>query len=216
MSECLSDNERKLIREKIKLYVGDCLQALREEVINVKLAELLSRSGLLSVPEAILIEEAGRRLPDVLIGDYWGVRVVLEGRFEDRANVKTTLEADCIRRIEEGIASIVIGILYPSKLRNSDWTNLEQVLLTITLRIKVFSEAEQGDWADSNLDGLSAILRRAYESLVQEDVVNLAVDELRQSIETASRQLSMSPGTEARLRELLVLPRRQEDEQNDE
>jgi hypothetical protein len=192
------------------------LPALREEVLNVKLAELLSRSGLLSVPESILVEEAGRRLPDVLIGDYWGVRVVLEGKVDDRANVKAALEADCIRRIEEGIASIVIGILYPSKLRNSDWANLEQVLLTTTLRIKVFSEAGRGDWADSNLDGLSAVLRRAYESLVQEDVVNSAVDELRQSIETASRQLSMSPGTEARLRELLVLPRRQEDERNDE
>lgn len=185
-------------------------------MLNVKLAELLCRSGLLSVPESILAEEAGRRLPDVLIANYWGVRVVLEGKVDDRANVKTTLEADCVRRIEEGIASIVIGILYPSQLRTSGWANLEQALLTTNLRIKVFSEAEQGDWAESNLDGLSAVLRRAYESLVQEDVVNSAVDELGQSIETASRQLSMSPGTEGRLRELLVLPRRQEDEQNDE
>jgi len=185
---------------------------LREEVLNVKLAELLSRSGLLSVPESILTEEARRRLPDVLIGNYWGVRVVLEGRTDNRANVKTTLETDCIRRIEEGIASIVIGILYPPELRNSDWANLDQIFLSTTFQIKVFSEAEQGDWINSNLDGLSATLRRAYESLVQEDVVNLAVEELQQSIETASRELAMSPGTERRLRELLVLPQRQGEE----
>ena len=192
------------------------MSPLREEVLNVKLAELLSRSGLLSVPESILSESAGRRLPDVLIGNYWGVRVVLEGRTADRANVAATLDADCIRRIEEGIASIVIGILYPSELRNSEWTDLEQSMLTTTFRIKVYSEAEQGNWVDSNIEGLSAVLRRAYESLVQEDVVDAAVEELRQSIETASRQMSMSSGTEGRLRELLVLPRHQEDDQNEE
>jgi len=209
-------SNRKTIKENGEFHTGECLSPLREEVLNVKLAELLSRSGLLSVPESILTEEAGRRLPDVLIGNYWGVRVVLEGRVDDRANVKKTLETDCTRRVEEGIASIVIGILYPAGLRNADWADLEQNLLTTALRIKVFSEAEQGDWAESNLDGLSAVLRRAYESLVQEDVVNLAVEELRQSIETVSRQLSMSSGTEGRLRALLVLPRRQEDEQDDE
>jgi len=188
----------------------------REEVLNVKLAELLSRSGLLSIPESILSEEAGRRLPDIVIGDYWGVRVVLEGRIADQANVQGTLEEDCLRRIEEGIAAIVIAVIYPPELRYSDWAILEQTLRGATLRIKVFSEAGKGEWVDSDLDGLSAVLRRAYESLVLEDVVNAAVEELGQSIEVASRQLASFPGTAERLRDLLVMPRRQEVDQDGE
>jgi len=195
---------------------ADRPQGLREEVLNVKLAELLSRSGLLSVPESILSEDARRRLPDVAIGDYWGVRVVLEGRIADRPNVQVTLENDCLRRIEEGIAAIAIAVRYPRELRYSDWATLEQKLRTATFRIKVFSEVGAGEWIDSDLEGLSAVLRRAYESLVHEDIVNASVEELRQSIEVASRQLAGSPGTAGRLRNLLVVPRRQEVDQNDE
>jgi len=189
---------------------------LREEVLNIKLAELLSRSGLLSVPESILSEGIGRRSPDITIGDYWGVRVVLEGRIADQANVHNTLEADCLRRIEEGIAAIAIGIIYPPELRRAEWATLEQTLRKSTLRIKVFSEARIGEWVDSDLEGLSAVLRRAYESLVHEDIVNTAVEELRQSIEAASRDLSRSPGTAERLRNLLVMPYGKEVDQVDE
>ena len=98
----------------------------------------------------------------------------------------------------------------------ADWANLEQIFLATAFSIKVFSETEQGDWTSSNLDSLSAVLRRSYESLVQEDVVNAAVDELRESIETATCDLALSPGTADRLREILILPKRQEPEQDDE
>lgn len=98
----------------------------------------------------------------------------------------------------------------------ADWANLEQIFLATAFSIKVFSETEQGDWTSSNLDSLSAVLRRSYESLVQEDVVNAAVDELRESIETATGDLALSPGTADRLREILILPKRQEPEQDDE
>lgn len=189
---------------------GDKNPGLREEVLNVKLAELLSRSGLLSVPESIVSVGTGRRMPDIAIGDYWGVRVVLEGRIADRANVERTLEQDCLRRIEEGIAAIAIGIIYPSELRHSAWATLEQTLQKVAFRIKIFSEAETGQWTNSDLDGLSEVLRRAYESLVHENAVDAAVEELRQSIEVASRQLSGSPGTAERLRSLLVVPRKRE------
>jgi len=60
------------------------------------------------------------------------------------------------------------------------------------------------------------VLRRAYESLVHEDAINAAVEELRQSIEDASRQFSGSPGTAERLRNLLVIPRKQEVDENEE
>lgn len=190
------------------------LSALREEVLNVKLAELLSRSGILSVPESIIRMGNKRRLPDVLIANYWGVRVILEGRTNDKANIKATLESDCLKRIEEGLASLVIGVLYPVELKTTAWEALEQAFLSTIFSIKVFSEVEQGDWATSNLEGLAALLRRAYESLVREDVVNAAVEELGESIEIATRDLAMSPGTAERLREILIIPKGEESEQD--
>lgn len=74
------------------------------------------------------------------------------------------------------------------------------------LRIRVFVEAGSGDWVESNAEGLSAVLRRAYESLVREDVVNVAVEELRNGIETASQALAHFLGVAQRLRGILVLP----------
>jgi len=195
---------------------ADGQPSLREEVLNVKLAELLSRSGLLSVPESILSERAGRRMPDIIVGNYWGVRVVLEGRPGDQRSARKRLERDCRRRIEEGIAAIAIGVIYPPELKHSQWVELEQKFRQATFRIKVFSEVGEGEWVDSDLDGLSAILRRAYESLVNEDVVSASVEELRQSIEMASKLLSGSPGTGERLRNLLILPSDQEVSQDEQ
>lgn len=80
-----------------------------------------------------------------------------------------------------------------------------------TLVIKVYSEAGQIGWLDSNYSGLSATLRTAYENLVREDVVNQAVEELGGSIEDAAADLATSPGTAQRLRNLLVLPSSEEE-----
>jgi hypothetical protein len=189
---------------------SDKTEGFREEVLNVKLADILSRGGTLSVPESILGHEKGRRWPDITVGDYWGIRVVLEGRIEERPNIRDTLERDCLRRLEEGIATIVIGILYPPELRNASWIDLEQKMQSARLRIRVFIEAGSGDWIESNAEGLSAVLRRAYESLVREDVVNTAVEELRNGIETASQALARFPGVAQRLRGILVMPHEKE------
>ena len=187
---------------------------LREEVLNVKLAELLSRSGLLSVPESILKRSAGKRMPDITVGDYWGVRVILEGRIGNKSAIFRQLERDCERRIEEGLAAIVIAIIYPPELRHSEWEQLEQDLQEKIFQIKVFSEAGAGIWSGSDFEGLSAVLRRAYETLVNEDVVSASVEELKESIELASRELSKSPGTAGRLRRILVLPSEEEVEES--
>jgi hypothetical protein len=189
---------------------------LREEVLNVKLAELLSQSGLLSVPESILREDRRRRSPDITVGNFWGVRVIIERRIGSQRGRIRQLEHDCQRRIEEGIATIVIGVIYPHDLRHAKWAELQQTLRETTLRIRVFSEAGESSWLDSDFDGLSAILRRAYEVLVDEDVVSASVQELREGIEAASRELAGSPGTMERLRNILVMPLSQETDDNNE
>lgn len=179
----------------------------REEVLNVKLAELLSKQKIVSVPETILAASEGRRLPDVIIADYGGVRVVLEGKVADTPNAEALLEKQCRERIEEAIGSIAIAVLYPSEVRSTPWQNLDSALSSAHYRIKVFTATSEGGWSDATLGDLSDILRRAYESLVAEDVVNRAVDMLGNSIEIAADALSRFKGTEGRFREILVVPK---------
>jgi hypothetical protein len=55
------------------------LMSLREENLNVVLAELLSEKGLKALGEVILRKKGGRLEPDVLI-ELNGVRIVIEGK----------------------------------------------------------------------------------------------------------------------------------------
>jgi hypothetical protein len=183
--------------------------AFREEVLNVKLAELLSQDGIISVPETIIKQGKSRRLPDVIVGDYLGTRIVIEGR-TDGSTIKESLDEDCERRLEEGIAALIMGVVYPTQLRNSEFAKLDENMRNAEMQLKVYTEAGHIGWLVSDFSGLSSTLRTAYEALVREDVVNEAVMELSDSIEDASSRLS-SPGTEERLRELLVVPSGEEE-----
>ncbi|PYV75553.1 MAG: hypothetical protein DMG96_16775 [Acidobacteria bacterium] len=56
----------------------------REEVLNVAPAELLEQRGMLSVPDTIRksVARKTRDLPDIIVGDLLGIRIVIEGRFD--------------------------------------------------------------------------------------------------------------------------------------
>src|SRR5687768_15171238 len=92
---------------------------VREEVLNVTLAGLLNRRGLLSVPESILGAAAGRgrKLPDITLADLWGVRIVIEGRNFTSPIAKRSLFTDAKKRVDEGISPICLAVLYPPELR---------------------------------------------------------------------------------------------------
>lgn len=153
----------------------------------------------------------GRKLPDIIMGEYWGVRVVIEGKVNDSSTIYQALFKKCNERIEDGICSIAIGVIYPAELRYIDWTQLEQSIRRSSLKVGVFTESIKDYWINSNFHGLSAIIRRAYESLVSDDVVNTAVEELNYSIDFATSCLANSSGTQNRLKELLLSPKRGED-----
>jgi hypothetical protein len=181
---------------------------VREEVLNVVLADLLSRHGLLSVPESIRrsVTGRGRRLPDVTVADLRGVRIVIEGRIGD-GGVRDSLFRDALGRVEQGISPICLAVMYPAALRTIDsLANLRRALERADLHVRVVSEGDEGDWSETNVDGLTDLLRRSYELLVSEDVVAGAVDSLNEAIEAASQTIGSSPATPARVRILLGLP----------
>ena len=58
--------------------------AQRQEAVNVVLAQLLKKRGLVAAPEQIInINKSGKRLPDVIV-DFWGLRLAIEAEFRTR------------------------------------------------------------------------------------------------------------------------------------
>lgn len=155
----------------------------REEVFNVLLALLLHRRGVVVAPEQSFRQflQSPRQIPDVLVV-FQGLRTVIEGKVEDQSNAEEVALGQAQARVEKGIAHVGIAVLYPSSLRQTPFAELEEALAQSTLRIAVCSEAGPGGWTSGNLDYLADLLRRTYHQLVQEDVVNSAVQLLNTGV----------------------------------
>jgi hypothetical protein len=180
----------------------------REEVHNVLLAELLEQRGLLSLPETIRRAIAGRqrRLPDVMVADLRGSRIVVEGRLSG-GRAKDSLLIDARARVEEGIAPICLAVLYPRSLRESaNLGTLRRELARADLQVRVISESSDGEWVAARVDDLSEIIRASYELLVTENVVLVSVGDLEFAIDAASEAIAAVPAAPNRLRALLGIP----------
>lgn len=178
--------------------------------MNVTLAGLLNRRGVLSAnPErSIPIGERDRGVPDIALVEISGLPVVIEGRIGDKPAVERSLDADCPKRIEDGLAAVVVGVVYPAEVRTAPSVPaVEGILVRCELKAKVFTEAGSTEWTTTDLDGLASLLRRTYESLVKDSVVDSLVGQLDEAIEVASRKLARSEGTADRLKEVLVVPK---------
>jgi hypothetical protein len=181
----------------------------REEVVNVVLAELLEKRGMLSVPETIRksVERKTRDLPDIVVADLLGIRMVIEGRFNSGKPARDSLLKDARERVELGISPVCLAVLYPPELRSAESVpKLRKNLEKATLGIRVISENSDGDWADGTVDDIVETLRRSYELLVSEDVVVSSVGEIASAIETASGLFSGSKALKERFRTVLGIP----------
>jgi hypothetical protein len=181
----------------------------REEVVNVALAELLEQRGMLSVPETIRksVARNTRDLPDIVVADLLGIRMVIEGRFNSSKAARDSLLKDARERVELGISPVCLAVLYPPELRSAEsLSKLRKNLEKATLGIRVISENSDGDWADGKVDDIVETLRRSYELLVSEDVVVSSVGEIAAAIETASGLFAGSKALKERFRIVLGIP----------
>lgn len=181
----------------------------REEVLNVALAELLEQRGMLSVPETIrkAIARKTRDLPDILVGDLLGIRIVIEGRFNNGRPSRESLLKDSKERVENGISPVCLAVLYPPELRSAEsLPKLRQHIERATLEIRVVSENGDGDWSEGSVDDIVDTLRRSYELLVSEDVVVGSVAEIEAAIDMASDVFVHTPASTQRFREALGIP----------
>lgn len=179
------------------------MPGFREEVLNVALARLLRRRGLLSFPETIYkVSSKKRKLPDVLVS-FRGLRVVLEGKCDDHTSAEEVVFRDVQTKVDEGIGHIGIAIVYPAGLRTLDFRDLEAHLERSDLRFRVYNENGESEWIQGKVDLLASLLTQVYQEMIREDVVTWGAGILSEAIEqTALAFLSVSAGAAVVLRVL--------------
>lgn len=182
---------------------GGSAPRFREEVLNVRLADLLSKRGSLAIPETIEATSHGRRLPDVVIGNLHGLRIIIEGKVGGTQHAQDQVELDASGRVEQGLASICIAVLYPPELREVPSTGLESEMARARLRFRVYSEDSSGEWNEGTIDNVGEVLRRAYEGLAREDLVEKAAEVLDAALHEAAGKFMRIGSAPARFRAAL-------------
>ena len=175
-------------------------QRNREEVVNTHLATLISDLGTPADAETIV---SGGRMPDVLLR-LNGLWVVLEGKFEDVANAEGVVLDDARRRIQDGVGSIAVAIVYPTDLRSKSTSSIKKALSSVPIRYRVITEAfEDETWHEASVEHLMEALRRAHESLVSEDMVLQTSNSLNDKLISIERIWSGNHAACDRLSEIL-------------
>jgi hypothetical protein len=160
----------------------------REELINVKFADVLNTFGL--VAEAETIQKKGR--PDVLV-DISGLQFIIEGRI---INQRTKLFSDTKRRLEEGMCQISLALLYPESLYNIPQISLENEIRATKFSGCLFffsaGKLVENEFHDLPVDQIADIVRRSVFLLVRNDVLRTQIEAVEEAISNSVRIASKS------------------------
>lgn len=176
-------------------------QRNREEVVNTQLALLISKLGVTADAETIQVH--GKHRPDVLF-QLRGLRVVIEGKFSDTPNAEQIVLDDARKRVRAGIAHIAAATVYPDQLRSAPTTKVLDTLADARLRYRIVTETfESESWFEGNPASLMEALRRAQESLTEDDIVEKTARALSRHLEDVAKLWIGQPGACDRLSKLL-------------
>lgn len=184
--------------------------SVRQEVLNVLLAQLLQERELEVAPEQILRDPSGlRRMPDVIV-DFQGLRLAIEGEFASR-NAHEKASKSARQRVEDGIAHMGTALVYPSALREMgrDINELKKALARARLEFAIITEneatpkeslfpvvlRETAQFVKGDLNDLAEALRKSYERLIEDRVLERAVTFLHQGIEVFVGSLNAQPAS---------------------
>ncbi|MDY7001045.1 MAG: hypothetical protein SVS15_04595 [Thermodesulfobacteriota bacterium] len=170
----------------------------REEVLNVMLAMCISARGIPADPEIIL---KGHKMPDVFF-IYRGLRCVIEGKMSDATNAKNFVAKQTQKRVENGIAHLAVGVVYPKEMRNIPVVKLADELNSAQLEFFIHTENGPGQWHTGVIDDILGELRHAHESIIRDDVVERAVERLSSGMSIFSDYLCASSAVCDRLTEI--------------
>lgn len=176
-------------------------QRNREEVVNTQLALFISKLGVTADAETIHVH--GKHRPDVLF-QLRGLRAVIEGKFSDTPNAGDVVLGDARKRVKAGIAHIAVATVYPDELRSAPTTKMLDVLAVAKLRYRIVTETFESDnWSEGTPSALMESLRRAQESLSQDDIVEKTARGLSVHLEGIAKLWIGQPGACDRLSKLL-------------
>jgi hypothetical protein len=199
-------------------------ERVREENLNVMLAELLTESGLKAVGEVII----RRKMPDVLI-DINGVRVIIEGKYLGK---REELHANACGRIDDGLCDVVMMVEYVNLLSGKqiqiqmDQKVIKQALKSGTFHVgfltyidrvgldKWIPEIRKKPEFFENIDfqNLVAYLMMTYDTLIKEDVLDKVIGKMEEKISSFSSRVIMDAPNIDRLKEVLELGKEGKDE----
>ena len=197
---------------------------VREEALNVLLAELLAERGLKALGEVLL--KKGR--PDVLL-DVNGVRIIIEAK---KPGKRDELRRNCVARLDKGMCDICVMVEYTTLNITSispTMSDLKEALLkgkynvgfmTYIHRIglekwvKDFKPKVKSEFYISiDFQEFVTYLMSVYEYTVEEDIVTPVVEKLKYVVDGFSRAV-LSYGLDInRLKEVLELREKVEKEE---
>ncbi|MCS7192006.1 MAG: N-6 DNA methylase [Armatimonadetes bacterium] len=169
----------------------------RQEVLNVVLAELLEKRGIVALPEIRL----ARKAPDILVS-FYGLRLAIEGEISDQTDAKREAWRKAQERVRNNIANFGLALVYPAKLTKvASLDRLRQELAECPLRFSLCppSLPETAQWQEGSLDTLCAALNAAYQHLASEDEVQKAAKLLREGIDVLANDLLALGATPERM-----------------
>lgn len=185
---------------------------VRQEVVNVLLAQLLEERGLIAAPEQILrapLSEA--RLPDVLV-DFQGLRLAIEAEFESTPKAHAAAYLKARERVEEGIAHLGAAVVYPEKLRDADFGRLKRDLSKAVLsfcivsevditeaQLKLFDLEQAPEFHKGKLDDFADSLGHSYEQLVEDRTLEQVIARIEAAIEKFLWALNIQPAAVDRM-----------------
>lgn len=198
---------------------------LRQEVLNVLLAELLQERGLVAVPEQVVRRRRAVKLPDVIV-DCQGLRLAIEAEYAtSRGKRKGTDGASrkafraARQRVDQAVAHVGIAVVYPEDMKSvSSFDEAKQKLQRCKMSFTVVTEPAISpigpqkllfpdetipEFMQGTVDDLAESLRRFYEQLVKDETLERAVAVLEASIEACLDALRVQPATSGRLARVL-------------
>jgi len=184
---------------------------VRQEVLNVLTAQLLEKRGIVAVPESIIpaAGDEGVRMPDVLV-DFQGLRLAIEGEFAAPQAMKKARDS-ARKRVTSGIAHVGVALIYPKELKVApvDLMGLLDQLDKIELKYAIITELEADQlhlpfgapamrevtFETGTVESLAAAVRRSYDYLVKDAVLQRAVELLEMGIGQFVGSLARQPAT---------------------
>lgn len=200
--------------------------SLREENLNIVLAELLAERGLKALGEVVLRKRGGRPEPDVLI-DLNGVRIVIEGK---KPGMWDALVEQCKERLDNNVCDLCVMVEYADvKLRKlvPDQLDVREALLRGKFNVGFISYVDRAGldkwtgvapkpekYVNVGFDELLTYLMSAYSRVVREDIIGPVIKRMNEVLDEFAVKVSTAINVE-RLREVLEL-KGEEEESNEQ